>query len=97
MGSFTGGVLWAAGLTQGVWIPVSLDHRDPLCLISLDLNQPLSSGYINTYGRHIIGYTFDIQGFNDCKNSFQLLAQTFLRHLIYTRPWGFRDESPCPQ
>lgn len=80
-----------------VWILVSLDHRDPLCLIYLDLNQPLSSGYINTYGRHIIGYTLGYRDSMTTRIHYQLLAQTFLRHLIYKRPWGFRDESPCPQ
>lgn len=77
MGSFTGGVLWAAGLTQGVWIPVSLDHRDPLCLISLDLNQPLSSEYINIYGRHIIGYTFDYRGSMTARIHFNYLRKHF--------------------
>lgn len=44
-----------------------------------------------------MGYTVDYRGSMTRRIHYQLLTQIFLGHLVYTRPWGFRDESPCSQ
>lgn len=91
-GETTGLLSWGA-----VWVnSVSLDAINPFSSISLDLKQSLSPGYINTYNRHVIGYTTPIGYRGSVTLRISKYFTDVLGHLIHTRPWGLGDESACP-